>query len=385
MSYDLLMDIETQTGIAARQSLRSPRGLHFAGILAVAYLLVIAYASLQPFRDWWTPPAEIRNFLWAPWPRYITLEDVLVNIGAYVPLGFLFARSFMRRIGIPRAVLAAALLACVTSIAMEAGQMFMPARIASNVDVMTNAIGGLIGALAAPLFSPTRLLGLRLGRVRRAWFVHGASADVGLVLLCVWLATQLHPTAQLFGTGNLRATLQLPVWLIHTPPLLLAAEAAVAAFNVLGIGLVVIALTRAGRPRFAAVAAVLIAGFAAKALAAVAVAKSTGPLAWVTPGVVTGVVVAALLLYGLAKLPRRAQWVLASLSFAAAIFAINVAPDNPYQRVPAQLLAGPTHFLSFSAIVRALSELWPFLAVAYTAAVACGPEPKASAAYPPRL
>jgi VanZ family protein len=364
------MELDTQTDIDARQSLRSPRGLHLSGILAVAYLLVIAYASLQPFGGWWTPPAEIRGFLSAPWPRYITLEDVLINIGAYIPLGFLFARAFMRRARVPSAVVAAALLACVTSVAMEAAQMFMPARIASNVDVLANSIGGLIGALAAPLFSPTQLLGMQLARVRRTWFVYGAGADIGLVLLCLWLATQLHPTAQLFGTGNLRATFDLPIWVIHTPPLLLTAEAAVAGFNVLGLGLVVIALTRASRPRFGAVAAVLAAGFAAKGIAALAVAKSAGPLAWLTPGVALGVVLAALLLYGLAKLPRRAQWIGASLSFAAAITAINVAPDNPYQTVPPQLLAGPTHFLSFSGIVQALSELWPFLAVAYTAAVA---------------
>jgi hypothetical protein len=267
-------------------------------------------------------------------------------------------------------VLVAAALACVTSVAMEAAQMFMPARIASNVDVLTNGIGGLIGALAAPLFSPTRLIGMRLAQLRRAWFVYGAGADIGLVLLCLWLGTQLHPTAQAFGTGNLRATFDLPVWIIHTPPLTLAAEGAVAAFNVLGLGLIVIALTRAERPRFAAVAALLAAGFAAKGIAALAVAKSAGPLAWLTPGVAAGIMLAALLLYGVAKLRRRAQWVLAALSFAAAIAAINVAPLNPYQTVPPQLLVGPTHFLSFSGIVRALSELWPFLAVAYTAAVA---------------
>ena len=79
---------------------------------------------------------------------------------------------------------------------------------------------------------------------------------------------------------------------------------------------------------------------------------------------------AAVLLYGAAKLPRRALWVLASAAFAAAVAAINLSPANPYQSVPPQLLAGPTHFLSFSGIVRALSELWPFLAVLYTLAVA---------------
>jgi hypothetical protein len=33
--------------------------------------------------------------------------------------------------------------------------------------------------------------------------------------------------------------------------------------------------------------------------------------------------------------------------------------------VPSHFLTGSRHFLSFSAIIRALSELWPFLAVAY--------------------
>jgi VanZ family protein len=373
ISYDFGMSsLDMQSAKAAREALRSPRGLPLPWILAVAYLLVIAYASLQPFTGWWTPPEEIRRFLTAPWPRYITLEDVLINIGAYVPLGFLLARALMRRTGNPSAVLLAALLATLLSLAMETVQMFMPSRIASNVDVLTNGLGGLIGALAAPLFSRTRLLGLRLARWRRTWFVYGSGADMGLVLLCLWLVTQLHPTAQLFGTGNVRGTFELPVLFIHTPALLLTAEAAVAGFNVLGIGLIVVALTREPKRRGPVLAALLGAGFAAKAYTALAVAKSAGPLAWLTPGVALGIVVAGALLYGLSFLPRRAQWMIGSLSLAAAIVTINVAPDNPYQTVPVQLLAGPTHFLSFSGIVRALSELWPFLAVAYTGAAAYG-------------
>src|SRR5918993_3963239 len=98
--------MELGHAVAQERPLASrPRGLHLAWILAVAYLLVIAYASLQPFSGWWTPPEEIRRFLSAPWPRYITLEDVLINIFAYVPLGFLLARAFMRRWRNPTAVL----------------------------------------------------------------------------------------------------------------------------------------------------------------------------------------------------------------------------------------------------------------------------------------
>jgi hypothetical protein len=50
----------------------------------------------------------------------------------------------------------------------------------------------------------------------------------------------------------------------------------------------------------------------------------------------------------------------------AATIAINLAPANPYQSVPPQFLArGASHFLNFSGIVRALSELWPLLAIGF--------------------
>ncbi|MGZ8267127.1 MAG: VanZ family protein [Burkholderiales bacterium] len=353
-----------------RLPLRAPHPMRIASSLAVAYLLVIAYASLQPFSGWWIPPEEIQQFLTAPWPRYITLEDVMVNIGAYVPLGFLLARSFMRRLPHRRAAFFAALVACLVSVIMETAQMFMPTRIASNVDVLTNLIGGLIGALAAPLFSPTRLLGSRLTRLRREWFVYGQSADIGLVLLCLWVATQLHPTVQLFGTGHLRNTFDLPVWVIHTPSLLLTAEATVAALNALGIGLIVLALTRDIKPRGLALAMLFATAFAAKGFSAVAIVKSNALFAWVTPGVVLGVFAGGVLLYALSRLRRRAQWLTAAFCFAAAVAATNIGPDNPYQTLPAQLLSGPTHFLSFSAIIRAISELWPFLAVVYAGSAA---------------
>ncbi len=339
--------------------------MRLASSLAVAYLLVIAYASLQPFTAWWIPPEEIRQFLIARWPRYITVEDVMVNIGAYVPLGFLLARSFMRRTDHRRAVLLAIVLSCLVSIAMESAQMFMPARIASNVDVLTNSIGGVIGALAAPMFSPTRLLGARLTRLRREWFVYGASADLGVVLLCLWIATQLHPTSQLFGTGDLRGTFDLPDWVIHTPTLLLTTEAAIAALNVLGVGLIVLALTRDSKPRTIALVMLLAAALLTKTLAAAAIVKSSALFPWLTPGVAIGLPVGAIALWMCGAMRRRTQWIAAACCFVAAIAAMNIGPDNPYQTVPSHFLTGSRHFLSFSAIVRALSELWPFLAVAY--------------------
>ena len=373
MSYDFGMPSEDDTRESARPAdVRQVRPL--AWTLAVAYLLVIAYASLQPFSGWHIPPEEVRRFFTAPWPPYITLQDVLLNVAAYVPLAFLCTMAFLARYSQPRAVLIGIGFGFVVSTSMEVLQSFMAARVASNVDVLANTLGTLIGALAAPLFAQTLRPGMRLAELRTKWFVYQRTADVGVVLVGLWLLSQLNPLVQLFGTGHVRDTLDLPTWVIHTPQALVTAQATVTGLNVLGMGLIVLALTREAMPRLRAVAVVMSIAILLKTLVGFALARSAGLLAWLTPGIAVGVVVAALLVYAATRLSRSAQWIVAALSFAAAIAAINVGPDNPYQTLPPQLLApGPTHFLSFSSMVRALSELWPFIALVYTLAAAGEP------------
>ncbi|MGH8649006.1 MAG: VanZ family protein, partial [Burkholderiales bacterium] len=100
--------------------------MQLAWILALAYLLVLGYASLQPFRGWRWPPEEILHFLSAPWPRFITLPDVVVNFAAYVPLGLLLSVGCGGRFGAARGAVAAAVTAAAFSAAMEIAQMFLP-------------------------------------------------------------------------------------------------------------------------------------------------------------------------------------------------------------------------------------------------------------------
>lgn len=350
----------------ARHANGSPSGLQLAWILALAYTLLIVYASLQPFRDWRFPPPEILHFLGAPWPRYITLEDVLINLAAYTPLGFLLALALQARFSAPAAVLLAAILAASLSLAMEGAQMFLPMRIASNVDLLTNSAGGLFGAMAAPLLSPSRFPGHRLAAWRQRVFAPGTITDTGLVIVCLWLFTHLHPTAQLFGTGNLRSTFDLPVYFIHTPQLLFSAEAAIVFFNLLGLGLLITALMREANRPVPVIAVVVAAGLVVKSVAAVTLFDLSGPLVWLTPGVALGLAAGSLLLYPLVRMPRLPRLIAALICFGAAMVVINFAPDNPYQTLPPKLIpGGTTHLLRFSNIVRALSELWSLLTVGY--------------------
>jgi len=343
----------------------SAHSVRLSWILALAYLLVIVYASLQPFRGWRWPPDEILHFLTAPWPRYITLEDIVVNVAAYLPLGFLLAIGCGARYGAAPGVLAAASCAAFVSLAMEAMQMFLPSRIAANVDLLTNGLGGLIGAMAAPLFAPSRPVGSRLHAWRHRLFREGMVADAGFVVVCLWAITQLNPVAQLFGTGAVRGVFELPVYLAHTPQLILSTEALVVFLNLAGLGLVLAALTRPAARPMPMIAAAVGAGAVFKTAAA-AFAGSAHPFGWLTPGVSFGLLGGWLAIYALGRLPPRPQLAVALLCILAATAAINLAPDNPYQNVPPRFIAGgPSHYLSFSGIVRALSELWPLLAAGY--------------------
>ncbi len=334
--------------------------------LALAYLLIIVYASLQPFRNWRSPAPEVYGFLAAPFPRYITFTDVLINISAYVPLGFMLALGLRQWFGAKPAVAGGALLAVAVSIAMEGIQMYLPARIASNVDVLANSVGGLIGALAAPLFLPSRTIGARVAQLRDRLFEPGALTDIGIVVAGLWIATHLNPWTQVFGTGLLRATFDLPEVFTHTPSRLLSAEATVVFFNLLGIGLLLSTLLRTDIRRGIVIGIVIATALALKMLLSAMLGKPQGVWAWMTPGAMLGLLLGATLFTGLLALKHRARLLLAGVCIALALAAINLAPENPYFSLPRQLTSGrASHFLSFSSILRALSELWPLLAVTY--------------------
>ena len=165
------------------------------------------YASLQPLQGWRVPPQEVLGFLGAPWPHYVTAGDVMLNIVAYLPLGAMLFACLRPALSPAAAYILATLIAAVLSVALEGVQMFLPSRIASNLDVLSNTLGAAIGALGAGLLSLPALK--PIARLRRSAVRPGPLGDCGLIVIALWLVIQFHPSPLALGSGDWRDTLQI--------------------------------------------------------------------------------------------------------------------------------------------------------------------------------
>jgi len=306
------------------------------------------------------PPEQVLGFLTAPWPRFITATDIALNVAAYLPLGAVLFAALRPPLRTVWALVFATLIATLLSLALENMQMFLPSRIASNVDLLANGAGAAIGALAAGLLTRASnpLAALR-GRTVRA----ESPGNYGLILIGLWILVQFHPAPLALGSGDLREALGILPWFAYTPQSYLRAEAAVVAFAVMGISLLISVVVRARRYAMPAIALTLLLTLAAKSIAAVTLARTAQWLQWLTPGVAAGTAGGIVLLALLLRLTPVARAAFAILCVAASVCIVNATPENPYQVPPAYLLSNqPTHLATFAYIARTLSQLWPFAA-----------------------
>ncbi len=316
------------------------------------------YASLQPFAGWRAPPDEVLRFLTAPWPRYVTAGDITLNVFAYLPLGAMLFFALRPPLAAAVAWVLAILLAAALSLALESLQMFLPSRIASNVDLISNSAGAAVGALGALLLT---LWNNPLAALRRRVVRADTLGDCGLLLVALWILVQFHPARLALGSGDLRDTLGITPMFPHTSHAYLLAEAAVTALAVITMGLLVSLLMQSRRDALRAMALTLLLTVTAKSIAAILLGRAAGWLQWLTPGVALGLAAGGLLLLLLLWLAPMARALIAILCLVAGAVVVNVTPENPYQLLPAHLLSiHPTHLSNFSNIMSTLSKCWPF-------------------------
>lgn len=328
--------------------------------LCSAYTALVIYASLYPFTDWRDLGTPLFDFLTAVWPRYWTVFDLVTNVLAYLPLGFLWAtllQSAQRRWpGVVGALLIGALL----SLALEILQNYLPSRVPSNLDLACNTLGSGLGALLGAGYGKTLLNGGRLHTLRTHWVLPGAAGDSGLTLMALWLLTQLNPETLLFGTGDLRQLLDLEPAMDFDVARFSRIEAAIAFANTLAVGLMASCLLR--RRHVLGVALLLLGGLAVHTFAAALLVEPRAALRWITPGNRAGFLAGVLILLLCLRLVPALRRVTAGSALLFAAVLVNLAPPNPYLTEAAQAW-WQGHFLNFNGLTRLSSLLWPFLAL----------------------
>ena len=335
-----------------------------ARLLLAVYAVLTAYATLYPMDGWRDAGVPAFAYLSAPWPRYVTRFDVAVNVLGYMPFGFLAVAALQPRLrGVPAFAVATG-AAIALSLCLEALQSYLPARIASNLDVLCNLAGAAIGAVLGLRFARWPLKDGPIGRLRHRAFLPGTAVDIGLVLIALWLFTQLNPGMLLFGAGDLRSYLEVSDAQGRRPEFFILIEALVGAANLTAVGLLFSALsaTRAGlRLRLIAL---LVVALAVKTAAFAIVMRAQDVLAWLTPGAEIGLVAGLAAALAAVALPRAAQFALAAMLIMAATVLVNLAPPNPYLTASFKVWQ-QGHFLNFNGLTRLVSALWPFAALGY--------------------
>ena len=344
--------------------------------LALATLCVIVYASLYPFADWRDQGISPFRYLAAPFPKYWTGFDVAVNVAGYAPFGFLLALSALRSGRGKWAVSVAVLLAALLSLSMETLQSYLPSRIPSNVDLLLNTAGGLLGACVAWLLEKCGVVD-RWARFRVRWFAQDARG--ALVLLMLWPVALLFPAPVPMGLGQIFERLEaalsealidtpflewLPVRDIELQPLVPGAELLCVALGAVIPCLLGYCVIRTAWQRAAFSSAVLLVGMAASTLSA---ALSYGPQhawAWLDLPVRVGLVLAVLMAMLLLPVRRRGAAAFALLALAIHLVLLNQAPASAYFAQTLQTWE-QGRFIRFHGMAQWLGWLWPYATLLY--------------------
>ena len=186
-------------------------------VLLVVYVVFVAYGSFFPF-DFTYDPHALQRVLDSPLPRLhdasgrrvVSLPDVVANVLLGVPVGILMVWSGLAGTGLAVRLARVAGLAAAVASAVELGQLFVPDRTSSLIDVVAQVIGSLGGLLVthALLASSRRPLGPRLATAlhRRPAFA------LLLILTAVLAADALYPFAVTLDVSTVWENLKAGRW-----------------------------------------------------------------------------------------------------------------------------------------------------------------------------
>ncbi|KAF1042319.1 MAG: hypothetical protein GAK35_02797 [Herbaspirillum frisingense] len=327
------------SGLAA-----APAASSFVRVSLLVYALLIVYASWYPFSGWRDMGLGPFDYLWARLPYYWTGFDVWTNIAGYAPLGALLVLAMYPRIRPLWAIWPATLAGAALSAGMEAVQTYLPTRVPSNLDLLTNSAGVFLGALLGAACSRYFLRESRFLVLRRRWF--SGEASRGLAVAGLWPLALIYPQNHLFGLGHLVPPLSAFFSDLLDTPIDLAttwinnaqlsaeqywlSDVIVTACGLTGAALLFLMLLRRQAPRRMLVLLYLLACIAVKSLACALFFAPQNAFVWVSPSAAGGIVLGAMMVAGLSFAPPIAQRRVAALALILSLAATNAVPANPY-------------------------------------------------------
>lgn len=345
-------------------------------IALLVYALLIIYATGFPFSGWRDNGLLPWAYLLERMPHYWTVFDLIVNVIGYVPLGTLAVLACYPKVRGPIAIMIVSFGGILLAGLLEGLQTYLPSRVPSNLDLMTNALGVVIGAVAGNLLSIPVLEKSGLRSLRRAWFSEQASR--GLIVVALWPIAQIYPQPYLFGHGQLlpaisgwlsvglEAPVDLSRLLWQDMPFSVdhyrLLEVIITAFGMTGAVLTLLCQTRRTAPRLGLVLLLMVAAMATKVLTTAVLLTPEDAFSWLTPAAASGLVVGVVMLGGLSFAPPAAQRRAAILSLLVALLLLNIAPANPYFLSNLQDWT-QGRFLNFNGVAQLLSLCWPAFAL----------------------
>lgn len=327
-----------------------------ARAMALIYGLLIVYTSLNPFDFHFQN--GVRGIAWmtAPLPRFIPLFDVVANVLAYIPLGFLLVLAVFPRWRRFTALGIALVICVILAGAVETVQTWLPTRIPSQTDWWANGLGGFIGASLAVPLGPQWLSGSALHRQFDRWFGLNWGA-LALFLLFPW--AQIYPQSAWLGMGAWRQLGSTVDWGTLVMNQMLR-EGLITGVCWLGVGLMLSLGMRPKAPQWRLLMALLGASILIKALFTSLQFGGEIGFTWLTTGALWGMLLGStLLLWGI-RWGSFYRLGVGLASLATMLLLVNLFPDNPYFALTLREW-NQGRLLHFNEVMQWISYIWlPF-------------------------
>jgi hypothetical protein len=247
---------------------------------------------------------------------------------------------------------------------MEFLQMYLPTRISSNVDLLTNSLGVFFGAIIAVSITSWTGIFLRGEYWRHHIFHQGKEVDFGLALLALWMFGQINPSLEMLGNISVgefvRHPFEVPVavefdaWGIFAVIL-----------NVMMLGSLMLTILRAQQKILGSLLTVLGIVIIIKLFAAAVLLKSWALLLWMNSEAVWGIVFGLVWIF-IIQWTKNVIISVGVFSSLGSFLLVNFAPNSNNTLATKSLYQWQYgHLLTYTGLAQTIAMIFPLLLLLY--------------------